>query len=365
MEKLSTILSHLESFAPPALQESYDNAGLITGNREMDITGAVICLDSTEAVIDEAIQLGFNLVIAHHPIVFSGIKKLNGKNYVERVLIKAIKNDIAIYAAHTNLDNVKAGVNKEICDRLGLVNTRILSPKTGLLKKLVTYAPVAAAEAVRVALFAAGAGSVGNYDSCSFNIPGTGTYRGNEDSNPVIGKKGEMRREPEERIELIFEAFRENAVLQALRAAHPYEEIAWQSHTIDNPNQEIGSGMIGELPETIDYQQFLSKLKIAFKTGTIRYTQPPERALKKVAVCGGSGSFLLQDAVNQGADAFVTSDFKYHQFFDADSRILVADIGHFESEQFTMDLFYRFLNGKFPKFALRLTEIPTNPVRYF
>lgn len=365
MEKLSTLLSALETWAPPALQESYDNAGLITGHRDMDITGAVICLDSIEAVIDEAIRLGFNLVIAHHPIVFSGIKKLNGKNYVERTLLKAIRNDIAIYAAHTNLDNIQLGVNREICDRLGLLNPRILSPKPGMLKKLVTYVPVAHADQVREALFSAGAGAIGNYDHCSFNLTGTGTFRGNTDSNPVMGIKGELHREQEERIELIFEGFREKQVLQALRNSHPYEEIAWQCFGIDNPNQQIGSGMMGEFSENIDYQIFLNKLKTTFKTGCIRYTTPPERPVRKVAVCGGSGSFLLQEALNQGADAFVTADFKYHQFFDAEGKILIADIGHFESEQFTMDLFYRFLNGKFPKFALRLTEIPTNPVRYF
>ncbi|HEX5002425.1 MAG TPA: Nif3-like dinuclear metal center hexameric protein [Bacteroidia bacterium] len=365
MEKLSTLINHLESIAPPALQESYDNAGLITGNPNMEITGALICLDSTEAVIDEAIQLGYNLVIAHHPIVFSGMKKFSGDSYVERVIVKAIRHDIALYAAHTNLDNVAAGVNQEICNRLGLNNISILAPKEGLLKKLVTYAPVAEAEKVRAALFAAGAGAIGNYDSCSFNIPGTGTFRGNEQSNPVKGQKGAVHAENEERIELIYEAFREPQILSALRQSHSYEEIAWQSVHVTNPLQTVGSGMVGNLPEPIDYQAFLTLVKDRFNTGIIRYTEPTGKPIQKVAVCGGSGSFLLKDAIKAGADAFVTADFKYHQFFDADGRIFLADIGHFESEQFTMDLFYRILNKKFPKFAVRLTATPTNPVRYF
>jgi hypothetical protein len=297
--------------------------------------------------------------------VFSGIKKLNGKNYVERAIIKAIKNDIAIYAAHTNLDNVQHGVNREICDRIGLVNTRVLAPKSGLLKKLVTYVPIANAEAVRQSLFQAGAGAIGNYDACSFNITGTGTYRASENANPVIGEIGEYHREQEERIEVIYEGFREKMVMSALRSSHPYEEIAYQTYGIDNPNQQVGSGMVGELPQEVDYQSFLTNLKAVFKTGCIRYTKTLSAPVKTVAICGGSGSFLLSDAIRNGAQVFVSADFKYHQFFDAEDRIMIADIGHFESEQFTMDLFYRILNGKFPKFALRLTETMTNPVRYF
>src|SRR5688572_14877452 len=205
--------------APLSYQESYDNAGLITGNPQMDIRGALICLDSTEAIIDEAIATNCNLVIAHHPIIFSGLKKLTGKNYVERTLIKAIKNDIAIYAIHTNLDNVNSGVNKAICNRLGIINTRILSPKTGILKKLVTYCPEDHSGKVLATLFSAGAGGIGNYDECSFSTKGTGTFRGNESSNPVVGEKGVRHNEPEDRIEVIFRAFDQQKVLRALRDA--------------------------------------------------------------------------------------------------------------------------------------------------
>jgi len=365
VEKLSNILKQLEILAPPSYQESYDNSGLLTGSPDMEIKGAVICLDSTEAVIDEAISNGCNLVIAHHPIVFSGIKKLNGKNYVERTIIKAIKNDIAIYAIHTNLDNVRHGVNKVICDKLGLKNTTILAPKSGLLKKLVTYCPEPQVEAVKTALFAAGAGNIGNYDECSFSNSGTGTFRGNELSNPVVGEKGIRHHESEIRIEVIFEGYLMGGILNALRASHPYEEIAFDVYSLDNQYNNIGSGMVGDLENALSINDFLKSLKVQMKTGSIRYTSTEKNVIKRVAVCGGSGSFLLQDAIRSGADAFVTADFKYHQFFDGEGKLMIADIGHYESEQFTKELIYSFLNQKFTTFALRLSELNTNPINYF
>lgn len=351
--------------APPFYQESFDNSGLITGHPDMQITGALICLDSTEAVIDEAISAGCNLVIAHHPIVFSGIKKLNGKNYVERTLIKAIRNDIAIYAIHTNLDNVRDGVNRKIADQLMLQNTRILAPRRGVLQKLVTYCPDDIAENVRTALFEAGAGAIGNYDECSFNIRGTGTFRGNDQSSPVVGVKGVRSQEPETRIEVIFESFRQSEVMKALRRAHTYEEIAYDIYNLDNQYNNVGSGLVGELSNAMDSGDFLKHVKSAMKTACIRYTAPPAKPIQRVAVCGGSGSFLLGEAIRAGADAFITADFKYHQFFDADGRILIADIGHYESEQFTKELIYDSLYGKFTTFALHLSGLNTNPINYF
>ncbi len=365
MEKLATIIRQLEQLAPLSYQESYDNSGLITGSPEMEITGALICLDSTEEIIDEAIRTDCNLVIAHHPIVFSGIKKLNGKNYVERTLIKAIKNNIAIYAIHTNLDNVLNGVNHEISNRIGLINTRILAPKSGLLKKLITYAPENQAESVKTALFMAGAGNIGNYDECSFTVNGTGTFRGNESSNPAVGQKGERHQEPESRIEVIFEVQKESEILKALRSVHPYEEIAYDIYLLDNQNNNIGSGMIGELEQALSIEEFLKLIKTRLHTNCIRYTKTSKTSVKKIAVCGGSGSFLLPMALKAGADAFVTADFKYHQFFDAEGKLVIADIGHYESEQFTKELIYNFLNGKFTTFALRLSELNTNPINYF
>lgn len=363
--KLSEIIAHLEQWAPPALQESYDNSGLIVGSPLTEITGIIVSLDCTEAVVDEAIKHGCNLIVSHHPIVFSGLKKLNGKNYVERTVIAAIKNDVALYAIHTNLDNVASGVNEKIAAQLGLKNTKILAPKSGLLKKLVTFSPKDAAEKVREALWSAGAGVIGNYDKTSYNIEGTGTYRGNESSNPVIGERGKLMHEPEERLEVIYPLHIEGKLLAALRASHPYEEIAYDLYPLTNPWQQVGSGMIGELAVPLGQNEFLGLIKNMLKAPVIRYTSMPGKQIKKVAVCGGSGSFLLSDAIRSGADAFVTADFKYHQFFDGEGKILIADVGHFETEQFTIDLLADRLKGIITTFAVRKTEINTNPINYF
>lgn len=362
--KISEVISHLEAWAPPSLQESYDNCGLIVGNPLTDITGVLVSLDCTEAIIDEAVKTGCNLVVSHHPIVFSGLKKFNGKNYVERTVISAIKNNIAIYAIHTNLDNVHNGVNKKISDVLGLQNTKILAPKSGLLKKFVTFCPADSAEKVREALWEAGAGYIGNYDKVSYNLNGTGTYRGNEHSNPVIGEKGKLMCEPEERIEIIYPAHLEGKILQALRASHPYEEIAYDLYPMTNQWQQVGSGMVGELAAPLGQNEFLGLVKTMLKAPVIRYTPTPGKQIKKVAVCGGSGSFLLPDALRVGADAFVTADFKYHQFFDGEGKILIADVGHFETEQFTIDLISDKLSEFIITFAVRKTEIVTNPINY-
>jgi dinuclear metal center YbgI/SA1388 family protein len=363
--KIKDITDHIESFAPLALQESYDNAGLITGDKNAEVKAALICLDSTEEVIDEAIALGCNLVIAHHPIVFGGLKKINGKNYVERVIIKAIKNDIAIYACHTNLDNVSNGVNQKIASKLGLVNTQILSPKTGVLKKLVTFVPTEHAEKLRSALFEVGCGKIGNYDSCSYNLGGEGTFRANDKAKPFVGAKGELHTEAEVRVETIFESWREGAVKKALRSAHPYEEPAFDIYSLNNSMKTTGSGMVGDLERGLSGQDFLNHLKTSMKAGMVRHTNLLNRELKKVAVCGGSGSFLLHDAIAAGADVFVTADFKYHQFFDAENKIVICDIGHYESEQFTSELFYEVIQEKFTTFALHLSKINTNPINYF
>jgi len=363
--KIKEVTDFLESFAPLQLQESYDNSGLIIGNQGTDITGILVCLDCTEAIVEEAKKTGCNLIVAHHPIVFSGLKKITGKNYIERTVIAAIRNDIAIYAIHTNLDNIHTGVNAKIAEKLSLSSMRILSPKSGFLKKLITFCPEKDAEKVREAIWSAGAGHIGNYDRVSFNSNGTGTYRGNEFSNPVVGEKGVMMREPEQRIEIIFPSYLESAVLKALRATHPYEEIAYDLISMDNQWQNTGSGMIGVLPEPMGEQAFLAHVKNNLKAEVIRYTSTPGKHIQKVAICGGSGSFLLREAITNGADAFVTADFKYHQFFDSEGKILIADIGHFESEQFTIDLLVDNLKDIITTFAVRKTEINTNPITYY
>jgi dinuclear metal center YbgI/SA1388 family protein len=363
--KIKEVLTYLESKCPPAYQENYDNCGLITGDSNQNITGTLLCLDSTEDVIKEAIKLKCNLVIAHHPILFSPIKKLTGKTYAERVIITAIKHDICIYAMHTNLDNIYDGVNYKIADKIGLKNLNILSPKKGLLKKLVTFCPRDKADEVRNAIFAAGSGVIGNYDECSFNSPGMGTFRAGEGTNPYVGIQGQRHYEKEERIETVYPAYREAAIIEALLDSHPYEEVVYDLYDLDNSHPRIGSGMIGELSKPMKEKDFLAHLKKTMKLECIRYSPLLGKTIKRVAVCGGSGSFLLTDAISKGADVLVTADFKYHQFFDADNKIVIADIGHYESEQFTPEIIYSLLKEKFNTFALQFSKTKTNPVNYY
>src|SRR6201996_8035345 len=363
--KLSQLIAHLESIAPPAYQEDYDNSGLIVGQPDQDIYQALISLDCTEAVVDEAIKANCQVIISHHPIVFKGLKRFNGKTYVERVVEKAIKNNISIYAIHTNLDNVMGGVNAKICEVLGLKNNRILQPKHNLLKKLVTYVPNSHADEVRNALFNAGAGSIGNYSDCSVNAEGTGTFKGGEQTNPYVGEPGRRHAENEVRIETVYPVVLESKILMALVLAHPYEEVAYDLYTLTNQHQQVGAGMIGELETPVTEEEFLFHIKEKMRAHVIRHTAFTGRHVKKVAVCGGAGGFLLKQAIASGADIFITADYKYHEFFDAEGKIIIADIGHYESEQFTQQLLYDIIKKKFSTFAVRLTEINTNPVKYF
>jgi dinuclear metal center YbgI/SA1388 family protein len=365
MLKIKEIIHFFETIAPPSLQESYDNAGLLVGDSEAEVTSALVTIDVTEEVVDEAIEKNAGIIIAHHPIVFSGLKKLTGKNYVERTVLKAIKNDIAIYAAHTNLDAVSDGVNAKICEKLDLKNCLILQPVSGKLKKLVTFIPFDSVENVRTAVFDAGAGHIGNYDSCGYNLEGTGSFRPGENTNPYVGEKGQVHYEKEIRFETVFPGWLQSKVVKALIEAHPYEEVAYDIYPLENVFEKAGMGMIGELEESLPESVFLSLLKKTFSTGCIKHTALKGRNVSKVAVCGGAGSFLLNHAIAANADIFVTGDFKYHQFFDAENKIVIADIGHYESEQFTKELFYELLTKKFPKFAVRFSEVNTNPVFYF
>ncbi|MFM6924058.1 MAG: Nif3-like dinuclear metal center hexameric protein [Ferruginibacter sp.] len=363
--KIGEITSFLESVAAPSLQESYDNAGLLTGNNSWECTGIITTLDATEAVVQEAISRNCNLIVAHHPIIFGGLRKITGKNYVEQTVIAAIKNDIAIYAIHTNLDNILHGVNAAIADKLGLVNRRILQPKQDTLKKLFTFVPVEFAENVRSAIFNAGGGHISNYSECSFNMAGQGTFKPGLGTNPFTGKVGIRHTEEEIKMEMIFPAWQEKAILAAMIDAHPYEEVAYDIVSLDNQNQQVGSGLLGELPEAISEKALLGLLKQKFNLSVIRHTPLLGRSVRTIALCGGAGSFLTGTAVAAGADFYITGDVKYHEFFDADNRLVIADIGHYESEQFTIDLLFDLLSQKFPTFAIQKTGVKTNPVHYF
>ncbi len=360
------IIQAIEAIAPPSYQESYDNTGIQVGDPDGETTGILISLDVTEAVLDEAIRRGCNMIVSHHPLIFYGIKKITGKNYVERIIQKAIKHDITLYSAHTNLDNIHTGVNAKIAEKLGLINTTILDPKANTLSKLSTYAPIHIADKIRNALFAAGAGQVGNYHEASFNTTGTGTFRPAEGTNPAIGKAGgERETVPEAKIEVLVEKHLERTVLQALFANHIYEEVAYEFIPLSNIHKHIGAGIVGKLPRPMSESDFLMFLKRQMKTDCIRHTALRGNVIERVALCGGAGSFLLPHAIRAGADIFITGDYKYHQFFDAEGKIVIADIGHYESEQFTSEIFEAILKKKFPTFAILLSDINTNPVKYF
>ncbi len=363
--QIKDVTHYLESLAPLSLQESYDNAGLLTGNPSDAVKGMLVTLDCTEEVVNEAIQANCNLIIAHHPIIFKGLKKLTGSNYVERTIISAIRNNIAIYAIHTNLDNVMTGVNRKICEKIGLSNLAILSPKKGALSKLVTFVPNDHVETVLQGLYAAGAGKIGNYSNCSFQTEGKGTFLPNEGANPQIGDVGKLEEVSEVRIEVLVPSHLEHAIIKALKKHHPYEAVAYYLTSLLNDNQEIGAGMIGELERPLEPNEFLKCLKESMELTVIRHTSLLNRPIKKVAVCGGAGSFLLKDAIKTGADAFVSSDFKYHEFFDADGRIMIADIGHYESEVYTKELLKDVLIKKFPSFAINFSRSSTNPISYY
>lgn len=362
--KIKDVTTILERLAPLSYQESYDNSGLIIGDRNDDLKSILITLDCTEEVLDEAIKNKCNLIVAHHPILFKSIKKLNGDNYVQRVIIKAIKNNISIYAIHTNLDNVMDGVNSTIANRLELINCKILQPKYDILKQLIVYCPESYSKKLKESLFSLGAGAIGDYEQCSFSSKGIGTFFPKKDSKPFIGEVGKVHEGHEDCIEMIFPKNIEGAIIECINKNHPYEEVAYQIFNLDIKYKNVGSGLIGELKESIEEKDFLSFLKDKMNTSIIRHTNLRNKKIKKVAVCGGAGSFLLSTAISKNADIFISSDFKYHEFFDADNKLVIADIGHFESEQYTKDLIYDFLRKKITKFAVRLSQVNTNPINY-
>ena len=362
--KISDLTSYIQTIAPLSLQEEYDNAGLLLGDPYWECTGALCTLDVTEEVVKEAVRKNCNCIVAHHPLIFRGLKRINGSNEVEKTVIAAIKNNIAVYAAHTNLDNVINGVNGKIADKLELSNRKVLDPKTSVLQKLYTFVPPSNLDSVRDALFAAGAGDISQYAECSFTHQGTGTFRPGEGTDPYSGTIGVRQQENEIKLEVILPSYKKSAVLQALFRTHPYEEVAYDLVNLANEHAGTGSGIIGDI-RPVDDQEFLQVLYNQFNNGAIRHTALNGKKISRVAVCGGAGSFLISKALNAGADAYITGDVKYHEFFEAEGRMLLCDIGHYESEQFTTDLFIELLLHKFPTFAVLKSEVVTNPVHYF
>lgn len=362
--KIKEIVSALERFAPLPLQDGFDNAGLQIGLTDAETTGALLCLDVTETVLDEAIASGCNLVISHHPLIFKGYKSITGKDYVERCILKAIKNDIVIYSAHTNLDNAPEGVNFKIAKKIGLKNVRILDPKKDSLVKLVTFVPVAQAEEVRKALAISGCGCIGNYDSCSYNLEGEGVFRACEGANPFCGNVGELHHETEVRIETILPEFKSKDAIKALLAVHPYEEPVYDLYPLRNHWAQAGAGIIGELESPETELEFLKRVKKTFEVGCLKHNKLSGREIQTVALCGGAGAFLIPQAIQNGADVFITGEIKYHEYFGRESDILLAEIGHYESEQYTKEIFYSIIRDLFPNVTLLQSKVNTNPIKY-
>jgi dinuclear metal center YbgI/SA1388 family protein len=361
---LNEIISFLKSEIPVSLQEDYDNCGLLTGDPEMEVTGILICLDITEEVFDEARLKNCNLIISHHPMIFAGIKSLTGRNETERLILRSIRDNIAVFALHTNLDNHFEGVNSYLCKALGISDVRILKPMPDKLRKFVTFCPLSHADKVREAIFSAGAGTIGNYNECSFNSLGEGTFKAKAGANPFVGEPEMLHIEKEVRIETIFPVYLQNTLIEAVKHAHPYEEVAFDIYPLSNLHTQTGAGMIGNLPEPVDAATFLHLVKEKLLTGCIRHTELKNKKIQKIAVCGGSGSFLIKDAIHCGADIYLTGDLKYHDFFIPGNKMILADIGHYESEQFTKELIYTLLKKKFTTFALFISGTNTNPVNY-
>lgn len=364
MVRVADIVRHLEGFAPKITQESYDNCGLLVGNSSSEVTGILVALDCTEDVIEEAHKKGCNLVIAHHPIIFKGMKRITGTTYIERTVIKAIQKDVSIYAIHTNLDNHQFGVNFKIGQKLGLKNLRILSPKEGSLIKIVVFVPNDFVETVSQAMADQGAGQIGNYDQCSFKSVGLGSFRASNNSQPFVGSQGILHQENETRLEMLCRKENMDQVVSSLKKTHPYEEVAYDLIPLLNQDDYQGAGMIGVLESPVRTLDFLHFIKQEFNCGFLKHTEILSEYVQRIAFCGGSGSFLLSKAKAQGAELFITSDIKYHDFFDADGQILIADIGHFESEQFTVNLIEEILKEKNITFAIHFAETNTNPVKY-
>lgn len=362
--KIKEIVSHFESIAPTSLQEKYDNSGLQVGSAEQDIERALICVDCTEDVVNEAVEKNCGLIISHHPLIFDGLKRLTGSDHVQRTILKAIKNDIALYAIHTNLDNVIEGVNGRLADVLGIKAERVIRPMTDRLLKLCVHVPVANFEKVRNALFAAGAGVIGDYSECSFSVKGQGTFKPEEGAEPSTGQIGERESVEELRLEVILFKWRKRQVLAAMNAAHEYEEVAYELVELGNEHLGLGSGLLGSLPEPISEDAFIDLVKSKLMVPFVRHSAKLGTSVQRIAICGGSGSFLLEDAIALGADAFVTADLKYHQFQEPDNQLLMIDAGHYETERSTMQLLRDLMVEKFPKFAIHLTETVSNPIHY-
>lgn len=364
MPLLKEIANCFEAMAPLSHQESYDNSGIQLGEPDKQIDSALVTLDLNEQVAEEAIRLGVDLIVTHHPLIFKPLKQISGATPTERMVIGCLRHDIAVYACHTNLDASPQGVSHYLARKLGITNGTLLEPRQGLFTKLVVYIPAHAFPKVREALFQAGAGTMGDYEQCGFSAHGLGSFLPGKETHPYVGTPEQFHEEPEVRFETLFPSRLKKRVVEALMASHPYEEPAFDLFPLLNASNDAGFGWVGNLPEPLSAGHFLEKLKEKLACGALRYSTPPSRPIQKVAICGGSGSDLLGLAIAAGADAFVTADLKYHAFQAAEGALLLVDAGHYETEQFTKELFYDVLTKKFNNFAVHISKVKTNPINY-
>lgn len=362
--KISEITGAIEKYAPLWLQEEWDNAGLQVGDTDREATGAVLCVDATEAIVDEAIDRGVNLVISHHPLLFRGLKRITGRTATERIVAKALKHDIAIYSAHTNMDSAPGGVSWATGRRAGLTAMRTLVPQQGRLMKLAVFVPSAYSNAVSEALWNAGAGRMGNYDRCAYMTDGRGTYRPLPGADPAIGTVGQSHTEAETRIEVVFPTAISGRVVQAMLKAHPYEEPAFDLIPLANDITSAGLGVIGSLKTPMPASEYIAWVKQALGIGAIPYAGDARRMVHRVALCGGAGAEFIGNAIAAGADLYMCGDLKYHDFTTHADSIVLADIGHYESEQCTKEIFYDIIQKNFPNFATYYAEEDKNPISY-
>ncbi len=361
--QIREICQQMEAWAPLAWQESYDNAGLLVGDASSEVKGVLISLDCTEDIVEEAINKGCNLIISHHPIIFTGLKRITGASYVERTVIKAIQNNIALYASHTNLDHAPLGVSYHLAAKLG-IKGQVLKPMRDALKALHYYVPATHEHSVREALHSAGAGNIGEYSSCSFTSEGLGRFQPSTEANPHTGTANVLSEVNEVKIEMIFPAHLTSAILTALKSTHPYEEVAYSIYSLDNSWENVGSGFVGNLEKSLSPEEFLVFVKKRLGLQALKHTALPKGPISRVAVCGGAGSFLIKEAIKQSCDAYITSDIKYHEFFDAENQCLLLDVGHYESEVMIIEAIHDYLSKKFSNFAVLKSETNTNPVRF-
>lgn len=363
---IRSIINAIEDFAPRALQEDYDNSGLQAGDVTNICTGVLLALDVNKETVKEAKENNFNFIVSHHPILFKGIKSITPTSDIGSILIDAITHNISIYSAHTSLDNARFGVSYRMADKLKLQHIHTLQPQASKLCKLVVFAPTAYAESIKRALAKSGAGEIGDYRGCSYSMDGLGAYEATANAHPFIGEIGELHEEAETRIEVILPKRLLSQSLKAMLKVHPYEEPAYDIIPLLNNDAYSGSGAIGALPTPMPLKDFLQILKNVFKCPCIRHNGlNGNQLIQKVALCGGSGSFLANDAIQQGADIFVTGDVKYHDFTTINGQIVVADIGHYESEQCAKEILYDIISDKFPKLNIRQSKTENNTIKYF